>query len=339
VAHDSAHSAPDAAPESGADSAHGPLPGSTPVGETARLTARATLLSVSCAGVLIVLKMLAWRASGSVATLASLADSGLDVLASLATFFAVRYAVAPPDADHRYGHGKAEAFASLIQAGLVFASAALIGQEAVSHILHPMPLTNQGWAMGAMAASTVLTGLLVAAQTGILRQANSVAVSGDRAHYLADLGSNLVALAGIALAAFIGAPWIDAAAGLAVTAWLVWGAITVFREAAFQLMDHELSPQAREQILVLARDDPRILDIHALRTRASGPYVHMQMHCALDGHISLDEAHQILVAAERRVLQAFPAADILIHADPEGRAEPHGGAFTQSADAQEQPAP
>jgi ferrous-iron efflux pump FieF len=322
VAHDSAHHH-----ASEADSA--PLPGSTPVAETARLTAGVTLLSVSCAAVLIVLKVAAWRASGSVATLASLADSGLDLLASLATFFAVRYAVAPPDADHRYGHGKAEAFASLIQAGLVFASAALIAQEAVSHILHPVPLAHEGWAMGAMAVSTALTGLLIIAQTRMLKQAASVAVTGDRAHYAADLGSNLVALAGIGLAAALKTPWIDAAAGLAVTAWLVWGAISVFREAAVQLMDQELSQEARDQILTLAQADPCILDVHALRTRASGPFVHIQMHCALEGHISLEEAHQIVVAAERRVLEAFPAADILIHADPQGRAEPHGGAFTQ----------
>jgi divalent metal cation (Fe/Co/Zn/Cd) transporter len=105
-----------------------------------------------------------------------------------------------------------------------------------------------------------------------------------------------------------------------------------------QLMDHELSAEAREQIMALVRDDPRVLDIHGLRTRASGPYVHMQMHCALDGAISLEEAHEILVAAERRVLEAFPAADILIHADPEGRAEPHGGAFTQAGRAQEETA-
>ncbi len=310
--------------------ADGPLPGATPVRQAARLTAGATLLSVSCASVLVVLKVVAWRASGSIATLASLADSGLDVFASLATFAGVRYAVTPADADHRYGHGKAEAFSSLIQAGLVFASAALIGQDAIQHILHPMPLANQGWALGAMAVSTVLTSLLILAQTRMLRQASSVAVSGDRAHYLADLASNLVAFAGIGAAALWRAPLIDAAAGLAVTAWLVWGAVSVFREASFQLMDHELGEDQRERIIALARADGRILNIHALRTRASGPYVHLQMHAALPADISLEEAHRILVAAERRVLKAFPAADILIHADPEGLDEPHGGALTDA---------
>jgi cation diffusion facilitator family transporter len=309
------------------------------VEEAARLTAHATYLSVSCAALLIVLKLAAWRVSGSVATLASLADSALDLLASSAAFFAVRYAVAPPDQEHRFGHGKAEAFSSLIQAGLVFASAALIGQDAVQTMLHPAPLAHEGWAMAVMVVSTALTLLLITAQTRMLSKTNSVAVAGDRAHYAADLASNLVALAGIAAAAWLRAPWIDAAAGLLVAAWLVWGAVEVFRQAALQLMDHELPLEAREQILALAKDDPRILDIHALRTRASGPYVHMQMHAALAGHISLEEAHQILIAAERRVLLVFPAADILIHADPQGRAESHGGAFSAAAAAREQALP
>ena len=312
------------------------LPGATPVAESARLTARATLLSVSCASVLIVIKVAAWRLSGSVATLASLADSALDLVASLATFYAVRYAVAPPDAEHRYGHGKAEAFGSLIQAGLVFASAALIGQEAIDRILHPMPLANEGWAVAAMAVSTVLTLMLIAAQTRVLRQASSVAVAGDRAHYAADVAANLVALVGIALAAVTGAAWIDAAAGLIVTAWLVWGAISVFRQSSLELMDHELPAEARAQILALAGDDERIINIHDLRTRASGPYIHMQMHAALAGDITLDECHRILIGAERRLLQAFPAADIIIHADPYGRAESHGGAFREAPDEDEQ---
>jgi cation diffusion facilitator family transporter len=309
-----------------------PLPGTAPVEQTAVLTAQATRLSFGCAAVLIVIKALSWHASGSVSLLASLADSGLDLVASGATFIAVRYAVAPPDSTHRFGHGKAEAFASLIQAGLVFASAGLIGQEAVSHILHPKPLAHEGWAMAVMAASTVLTGLLILAQTRILKRANSVAVSGDRAHYAADLGSNVVALLGVAAATLLHASWLDAVAGLIVTGWLVWGAISVFRQSAFQLLDHELSAEAREQIRALAADDPNILDIHALRTRAAGPYVHVQMHAELSPSITLDAAHKILVAAERRVLEVFPAADILIHADPSGRAEPHGGAFSERQD-------
>ena len=297
--------------------------------ETAALTRRVTMLSVAVAALLVTIKLAAWIASGSVALLASLADSGLDLVASLATFFAVRYAVAPPDEEHRFGHGKAEAFASLMQAGLVFASAALIGREAVGDLVTQHPLKAEGWAIAVMAVSTVLTVVLITAQTRVLRQTNSVAVSGDRAHYATDLASNLVALAGIGASALLGINGLDAAAALVIAALLLWGAVGVFREASAQLMDRELPEEQRQQIVELMTVDPRLTDVHQLRTRASGPFVHIQMHVDLDPHLTLEEAHTVVVAAEKRVLEAFPSADMIIHADPRGRAEPHGGAFAE----------
>ena len=298
--------------------------------ETAVLTRRVTLLSVATATVLVAIKTAAWLASDSTALLASLADSALDLLASLVTFGAVRYAAAPPDAEHRFGHGKAEAFASLVQAGLVFASAALIAREAAGDFAAPHPLRQEGWAVMVMAVSTVLTGLLIMAQSRVLRQAASVAVAGDRAHYASDLASNLIALVGIAGSAWLGVNGLDAAAALAVAALLLWGAVGVFREAANQLMDRELPEHDRAEIVRLATADGRLANVHQLRTRASGPYIHMQMHVDLDPEVSLEAAHQAIVAAENRILEAFPAADILIHADPRGRAEPHGGAFAET---------
>ena len=298
-------------------------------GESAALTRRVTLLSVATASILAAIKLAAWLTSGSVALLASMADSGLDLLASLGTFFAVRYAVAPPDPEHRFGHGKAEAFASLMQAGLVFASAALIAREAIGDLLGPHPLKDEDWAIVVMLVSTALTGVLIADQTRVLRRTASVAVSGDRAHYASDLASNVIALVGIGASAWLGFNSLDAWAALAVAALLLWGAVSVFREASGQLMDHELSDEARAWIVRLMTEDPRLTDVHQLRTRASGPYVHMQMHVDLDPELTLEAAHQVIVAAEKRVLAAFPAADIIIHADPRGRAEPHGGAFAE----------
>lgn len=298
--------------------------------ETARLTRGVTLLSIAVALVLVTIKALAWRASGSVSLLASMADSGLDLLASMVTFFAVRYAAAPPDAEHRFGHGKAEAFASLVQAGLVFASAALIGQEAIRHMLEPHELREEGLAVGVMVVSTVLTGGLIAAQSWVLRRTASVAVAGDRAHYATDLASNAVALLGIGASVWLGVNNLDAAAALVVTALLLWGAVSVFREASSQLLDQELPQEDRDMIVGLVTSDPRLTDVHQLRTRASGPYVHMQMHVDLDPKLSLEEAHAVLVAAEKRVLKAFPRADILMHPDPRGAAEPHGGAFAET---------
>jgi len=300
--------------------------------EGATLTRQVTGLSMGVAFTLVALKAVVWLATGSVALLASTADSGLDLIACGVTFFAVRYAAAPPDAEHRFGHGKAEAFASLVQAGLVFASAALIGRDAIEHLISPGHVENEGWGLAVMALSIMMTGGLIMAQSYLLRRTASVAVSADRAHYAADLASNLIALAGIgAVAAFHWAA-MDALAGLAVGAILLFGAVAVFREASNQLMDRELPQATRERIVALVTEDPRITDVHQLRTRASGPVVHLQMHADLDPEISLVAAHQAVVAAEKRILGEFPVADIIIHADPRGRAEPHGGAFAETFD-------
>jgi ferrous-iron efflux pump FieF len=300
--------------------------------EGATLTRRVTGLSMAVAFTLVALKAVVWLATGSVALLASTADSGLDLIASGITFFAVRYAAAPPDAEHRFGHGKAEAFASLIQAGLVFASAALIGRDAIERLMVPGHIQNEGWGIAVMALSIVMTGGLIAAQSHLLRRTPSVAVSADRAHYAADLASNLIALVGIGAAFMFHWASFDAIAGLAVGAVLLLGAVAVFREASSQLMDHELPQDVRARIVALVTEDPRITDVHQLRTRAAGPVVHLQMHADLDPDISLVAAHQAVVAAEKRILGEFPVADIIIHPDPRGRAEPHGGAFAETFD-------
>ena len=295
--------------------------------ESLKLTRRVTALSVGCAAVLITIKGAAWIAGGSVAMLASLADSGLDLIASLVTFFAVRYAAAPPDAEHRFGHGKAEAFSSLTQGGLVFASGALIGQEAIRNLIHPKPIAAEGLGIGVMIVSILLTLALIRAQTEVMKRTRSVAVSGDKAHYTADLVSNAVSLIGIVVAGFLGLTWADAAAGLIVAVWLIWGAIGVFREASHQLMDHELPDEDRARIIGLLTADSRVMGVHQLRTRASGPFVHIQAHMDFDAETPLALAHTLMVEAEARVLQAFPTADILIHPDPRGVAELHAGAF------------
>ncbi len=295
-----------------------------------------TLLSVAVAVTLVVLKIGVWWLSHSIALLASALDSGLDLIASLATFFAVRYAAAPPDREHRFGHGKAEAFASLVQAGLVFASAAVITQQAIVHLLRPAAIAREAWAIGVMLISILLTGGLIFAQTRYLKRSASVAVSADRIHYGADLASNIIALLAIA-AAWTGLGLFDPIGGLGVAAILLWGAIKVFRESSDQLLDHELPDEDRRKIIELMTQDKTINHIHQLRTRASGPIVHIQLHADLDPDMTLDQAHRVVVAAERRVLQAFPDADILIHADPRGRAEPHGGPFGEVQIAQEKP--
>jgi len=140
-------------------------PGRLAPSEAVKLTGRVTALSVAVAATLSAMKLGVAVTTGSIAILASLADSTLDLIASLATFFAVRYAAAPADREHRFGHGKAESFAAIFQAGIVSISASLLAYAAVLRFLNPTPITHGGWAIGVMTVSLVLTGGLIWAQT------------------------------------------------------------------------------------------------------------------------------------------------------------------------------
>ncbi|HBY43614.1 cation transporter dimerization domain-containing protein, partial [Brevundimonas sp.] len=138
---------------------------------------------------------------------------------------------------------------------------------------------------------------------------------------------------------------LDAAAGLVVAVWLAWGAINLLKDAAGHLLDRAASDEERAAIVAAVTEDARVANVHQLRTRMAGQALMVQMHVDLDPDLSLKAAHDIILDAEKRVLKVFPHADILIHADPRGAAEPHGGAFattrpeTSDAASPEAPSP
>jgi cation diffusion facilitator family transporter len=180
-----------------------------------------------------------------------------------------------------------------------------------------------------MVVSIAVTAWLVWMQGRALKKGGSLAVEGDRAHYAADLLANVVVLIGVGSGAFLDAPGLDAAAGLVVAVWLFWGALTLLRTAADHLLDHAVPEEERAAIIAAVVADERIAGVHQLRTRMAGPVMMIQMHVDLEPTLSLESAHALLVEAENRVLSRFPAADILIHPDPRGRAAPHGGVFAE----------
>ena len=302
----------------------------------ARNSRPAAFMSVSVATILIATKSWAWAISGSVAMLASLADSILDLAASLFTLWAVTEAATPPDAHHRYGHGKAEGFAALIQAVLVGASAAVIAHEAVERFVAPVVVAHGLVAVIVMVISITLTMLLVIVQTRSLRKTGSVAIASDRTHYASDFVANIAVLIGVVAASWFNLPLADPVMGLAVAGWLAWSAISVGRTAFDQLMDRELPDVDRDRIRALAETDG--VGIHRLRTRAAGPIIHIQFHLDVPADVSLAEAHHIMVACEERILAEFPGADILIHPDPQGVAEKHGAEFFRTPPSRPPPA-
>lgn len=284
--------------------------------EHARLLRLATRASVGVASILIIGKAIAWWFSGSVSMLAGLTDSLLDGVTSLLNLLAVHYALRPADDDHRYGHGKAESLAGMAQALFIAGSAVLIAFQAYQRLLHPEPVGAPWLSIAVIVMSLVLTVALLAVQHRVIRETGSNAVRADSLHYRSDLLLNGSILLALVLAAF-GWHQVDAWFGLAIALYILWSAIQIARESFAVLMDEELPADVSQHMLELACSVPGVLGAHDLRTRISGNHWFVQLHLELPGELSLSVAHGISDQAADAIHQAYPRAEVLVHADPQ----------------------
>jgi cation diffusion facilitator family transporter len=269
-------------------------------------------------------KLFIWQETHSVGILSSLVHSSLDLFAAISSFIAVRYAAKPPDTNYRFGRGKAESFSAVFQVCLIIFAASHLLEEAYERYTHPHELEHSSLAIIAMLVFIAVTIWLLIAQTWAIRATGSIAVRGDRAHYIADLVANVVVMFGIIASTTTSFVRADAVVGALMALWLLWTAYRVAALAWAQLLDQELPDEERDLIIGLAVQDPAVKAVHDLRTRASGPHIHIQMRLDLDEDLSLSEAHDIVLAAEKRMMAAYRAADILIHPHPTGCQETHG---------------
>lgn len=275
-----------------------------------------TRLAVAIALTLAVLKAAAATLTGSLALLGSMADSLMDAAASTTLLLALIYARRPPDARHRFGHGRMEPLASLGQSGLLTGTAVLLALQAIERMFRPHPLHQPGWAIAVMVISIAFTLVLVLVQRRAAAASGSVAVTADAAHYLGDIAVNggiLVALLGSAL---YGWAWLDPIVGLLIAGYLAGLAWKVARLALVQLMDEELPAQERGEMEAVLRTTPSVLGWHNLRTRRAGPQRFVQVHLEVDGRLSLEQAHAITADAAVRLKNRFDQLDVVIHADP-----------------------
>ena len=283
-----------------------------------RLMRAATIASMSVAVILIGAKTVAWLMTESVSMLSSLVDSSLDFLASLVTFLAVRQALTPADADHRFGHGKAEALAGLTQAGFIAASGGGLLLTVGDRLLHPHQVQREAVGVAVSLLAIVLTLALVVFQNYVVKRTGSIAIGADKAHYKTDLVSNIAVGAALFLSARFDQPLFDAGMAGLVALYLLQGAWQVGRGSLDVLMDRELPDADRLRIVDIAKRHAEVQDIHDLRTRSSGLTRFIQLHIELDPMLSLTRAHEIGDQVEADIQAAFPDAEIILHVDPFG---------------------
>lgn len=282
---------------------------------------RAALFSVGMALFLLVLKGFAAWHTGSVAMLGSLADTGLDLLASLVTLYGVKLAAEPADHDHRFGHGKAEALAALFQVMLITASAIAIAWRAVLRLGNPQVNEDAGLGIVVSLVAIAATLVLLAYQRRVIRQTGSVAILADNVHYQSDVLLNCAVIAAMAFEQYAGLTGADPIFGIAIALWLAFGAFRASSEAIDQLMDKEWPEEERARFLEVAARQPGLKGIHDFRTRRSGAHHFAQFHMEVDRNLSVTAAHQIVERVEKALHKAFPKAEVLIHLDPEGHVD------------------
>jgi ferrous-iron efflux pump FieF len=280
---------------------------------------RAALLSLSMAAILLLLKAYAWWQVGSVSILSSLIDSALDVGASSVNLLAIRHALQPADREHRFGHGKAEPIAGLVQVTLILGSSLYLLYEVIHHFLHPQGLAHIQAGFVVLLLSVAATALVVGYQRYVIRRTGSVAIRADAAHYAGDFAVNLGAIFALIAVDALHLWWADPAIGLLTAGFIAYTALGIGRVALDMLMDREMSDDARRRIKEIVLAHKEVQAIHDLRTREAGQDCFIQFHLELDGSISLHEAHRISDEVEQDLRQAFPGAEFLIHQDPAGQ--------------------
>jgi ferrous-iron efflux pump FieF len=283
-----------------------------------KLKRLAAMASLSVAGVLIATKFTAYMMTDSVSLLSSLMDSTFDAVASLVTLLGIIHAATPADAEHRFGHGKAEAFAALGQAIFIFASSAFLFFESVHRFVQPQKVSDVPVGVAVMALSILLTLLLVRFQNYVIRKTASVAITADHLHYKGDLLMNAAVLVALGLSHYSAWPYFDPLFAMAISFSLLYGARRIWGESFDILMDKELSDDEREKILKLVGSHKNVTAVHDLRTRNTGHQIFIEFHLELDGRMSLKQAHDITEELEAILYDAFPKAEVLIHQEPAG---------------------
>lgn len=281
----------------------------------------ATYASVATALILILAKVVAYLLTDSVSMLSTLLDSLMDAAASLVNLIAVRHALTPADREHRFGHGKAEALAGLGQSTFIAGSAAFLLFESIGRLVSPQPVTNGMVGISVMLFSMAMTLVLVLFQRHVIRRTSSIAVSADSLHYVGDIAANLAVLAALVLSSQFGWNRSDPIFAIGVSFYVGFTAWQIARGAFDMLMDREMPDEERGRIRAIVMANPRVRNMHDLRTRRSGPHRFIQFHLEMDPEMRLTEAHILSDEVEAAILKEFPAAEVIIHEDPEGVAE------------------
>ena len=279
--------------------------------------AGATKLLIGVVVGLIILKVVISWLTGSISILAQAADSLLDLFAAIITFSAIRIAAKPADAEHPYGHGKAEDIAGVGQGILIFVAGGLIIYSAIRRIIEgsSIKLTEAGIAV--MAVSIVVSIFLSRHLLSVSRATGSVALEANAHNIATDVYSASAVLVGLAIVRFTGLNIIDSILAIGVAIYILMVALDVIRKPVSGLLDEKL-PSSQQAVIedCLGKHSREVSGYHALRTRRAGSQSYIDLHLVMAGDLSLEQAHQICDRIEIEIKSVLHEASVIIHAEP-----------------------
>jgi len=276
----------------------------------------ASYASVIVAGFLIMVKFFAWWETHSVSLQASLIDSLLDALASLINMFGIYHALKPADAEHRFGHGKAESLAALGQALFIAGSSFWLLHEAYNRLFMHQPIESTKLGILVMVLAILVTLCLVSYQQYVIKKTQSAAIKADMLHYKSDLLINGAVIFSLISVDFFHIEQIDSILGLLIGLYILWTAWKIITQAFNVLMDRELDDEERDKILSIIKSHPEVIGVRDLRTRSSGLHQFFQLNLLMRSDLSLEEANIIADEIEKNVTEIYPKSQVMIRLLP-----------------------
>ncbi|HKL65701.1 MAG TPA: cation diffusion facilitator family transporter [Roseovarius sp.] len=275
----------------------------------------------------LALKLVAWRVTGSVALMSDALESVVNVATALAVIVALRVARRPADANHPYGHHKAEFFSAVLEGVLIVLAALFILREAWDGFASPRALDAPGLGLMVNAGA----GLINAGWAWLLiregRRHRSPALAADGQHLMTDVVSSAGVLAGVALAVATGWWVLDPALAVLVALNILWSGWGVIRGSLSGLMDEAVSDAELDRIRRIIAESAggeTALEAHDLRTRHAGPVTFIEFHLVVPGETTVEAAHALCDRIEAALMGALPDARVTIHVEPEHKAK-HSG--------------
>ncbi|MBW4627351.1 MAG: cation diffusion facilitator family transporter [Brasilonema octagenarum HA4186-MV1] len=281
-------------------------------------TARSyAFLSIAAAIVTIALKFGAYLLTGSVGLLSDAIESIVNLVAALIALWALTYAAKPADAEHAFGHSKAEYFSSGAEGALIVVAAISIAVEAWGRLLHPEPLTQLGLGLALSLFATAINGVVAFVLLRAGRRLRSITLRADAHHLFTDVVTSGGVVVGIFLVKVTGAFVLDSIVALIVAANITWTGFRLLRETSSALLDAALPKEEIDAIESILNEYKRQhIQFHALRTRTAGNRSFVSFHVLVPGSWTVQQGHDLCEAIELAILRVLPLTHITTHLEP-----------------------